>query len=171
MCFARSAGACCTPDTMHIVLGDLGQVKIKYMRYIIYVQAACCYIGGNQNLMLACGKFLEQVLTLVLAHITRDHNCLDAIPTQKVINHFCIAFGVYKHDGALRIMLLDKTNQEWNFFVIGRVINCLCDFFGINSLCLYFNFDGLIHVFVGKLHDPMRECRRKQHTEAFFWLG
>ena len=61
---ALGAGAGGSAYAVDVVLGVVGDVKVDYQVYIIYVYSARYYIGGYQDVDVAVAELVHYVVTL-----------------------------------------------------------------------------------------------------------
>ena len=72
---AACASAGRSTDTVNVAFRFMGNIEVDYVAESFDVNAACRYVGGNQDTQPAIAKSLERFCTIVLRLVSVD--CVD----------------------------------------------------------------------------------------------
>ena len=91
-------GARRAADTVYIVFAIIRQIEIKHVTDTGDMQAARGHVGRHQHRQFAFGKVTQQLLALVLWHITREDTSTDAVAFEVTPNPLSGTLGICNDD-------------------------------------------------------------------------
>jgi hypothetical protein len=94
-----ATGTACTTNAVCVVFGFHRQTKVEHVRDGGHVNAAGCYIGGDQNLNLTVAQSHQAAIAQTLAQGAVQSDGIKAILLQVSSQSIALNLGAGKHNG------------------------------------------------------------------------
>ena len=99
------AGATRTTNAVHIIFGFVGEVVVDDELDVVHMDTTACHIGGHHRANVARAEGFQDLQTLHLVHIAREHFAGDSTATQSFADAFGRELAVTEDDRASTRML------------------------------------------------------------------
>ena len=126
---ALSSGSAGTSDTMYIYFSLIGDIKVKYMTQLLYIDSSCGNVSSNQHAAFSFLELQQCLLTRILRFISMDHTGCYTVFIQILCQTVCIAFRPCEYKCILYTVLLQKLQQQPFFVCFVHIIQALVNLF------------------------------------------
>ena len=112
---------------MGVVFGLHGQTKVEHVRDGGHVNAACCHIGGHQDLNLAIAQSHQAAIAQTLTQSAVQGNSIKAILLQVCCQTIALNLRAGKHNGLIDGRVTQPMVEQFAFVlcVVGPEQNLL----------------------------------------------